>query len=40
MICEPTPEQQAAMDDVYAQIAAGEFAEEFGAIAAEAYAEG
>ena len=24
IICEPTPEQQTAMDDVYAQIAAGE----------------
>ena len=24
MICEPTPEQQAAMDEVYAQIAAGD----------------
>jgi basic membrane protein A and related proteins len=26
IICEPTPEQQAAMDDVFARIAAGEFA--------------
>lgn len=39
-ICDPTPEQQAAMDDVYAQIAAGELNEQFGAIKAEAYAEG
>ncbi|MGD9703174.1 MAG: BMP family ABC transporter substrate-binding protein [Acidimicrobiia bacterium] len=40
VICDPTPEQQQAMDDVYAQIAAGDFAEQFGAIAAEAFAEG
>ncbi len=40
VICDPTPEQQAAMDEVYAQIAAGDFAEQFGAIAAEAFAEG
>jgi len=40
VICDATPEQQTAMDDVYAQIAAGEFTEAFGAIKAEAYAEG
>ena len=40
VICDPTPEQQQAMDEVYAQIAAGDFAEQFGAIAAEAFAEG
>ena len=39
VICDPTPEQQAAMDEVYAQIAEGDFAEQFGAIAAEAFAE-
>ena len=40
VICDPTPEQQTAMDDVYAQIAAGDFAEQFGAIKGEAYAGG
>jgi hypothetical protein len=35
--CDATPEQQAAMDDVYVRIAAGEFAEDFGAIKSEAY---
>jgi basic membrane protein A and related proteins len=40
VICNPTPEQQQAMDDVYAQIANGDFAEQFGAINAEAFAEG
>ena len=40
VICDPTPEQQAAMDDVYAQIAAGELAETFGQVNAEAFAEG
>ena len=40
MICDPTPEQQAAMDETYAQIAAGDFAEAFGAIKGEAYAGG
>ena len=39
-ICDPTPEQQAAMDEVYSQIAAGDFAEQFGQIKAEAYAGG
>ena len=36
-ICDATPEQQAAMDDVYAQIANGDFAADFGAIKGEAY---
>ena len=40
VICDPTPEQQAAMDDLYSQIANGDFAEQFGAINAEAFAEG
>jgi basic membrane protein A len=40
VICNATPEEQAAMDEVYRQIADGEHAEEFGAIAAEAFAEG
>ncbi len=39
-ICDPTPEQQAAMDDVYAQIAAGDFAAQFGEIKGQAYAGG
>ncbi len=39
-ICDPTPEQQTAMDDVYAQIAAGDFAEQFGAIKGQAYSGG
>jgi basic membrane protein A and related proteins len=40
VICDPTPEQQQAMDDVYAQIAGGELAEQLGAVNAEAFAEG
>jgi hypothetical protein len=36
-ICQPTPEQQTAMDDLYAQIAAGEFAAQFGEIKGTAY---
>jgi hypothetical protein len=36
-ICQPTPEQQTAMDDVYAKIAAGEFAAQFGEIKGTAY---
>lgn len=40
IICNATPEQQAAMDDVYAQIAAGEFEAIFGEIAGQAFAEG
>jgi basic membrane protein A and related proteins len=38
VICDATPEQQAAMDEVYARIANGDFAEAFGAIKGEAYA--
>jgi basic membrane protein A len=37
VICDATPEQQAAMDDVYAQIANGDFAGDFGAIKGQAY---
>jgi basic membrane protein A and related proteins len=40
VICDATPEQQTAMDAVYADIAAGTYAEQFGAIAAEAFAAG
>lgn len=40
VICDATPEQQAAMDEVYARIAAGELAEDFGAIKGEAYGAG
>ena len=40
VICDPTPEQQQAMDDVYAQIAGGELADQLGAVNAEAFAEG
>ena len=35
VICNATPEQQAAMDAVYAQIASGDLADEFGAINAD-----
>jgi len=37
VICNATADQQAAMDAVYAEIADGAFAAEFGAIKAEAY---
>jgi hypothetical protein len=40
IICDATPEQQAAMDEVYTQIAAGDFAADFGAIKGQAYAGG
>jgi basic membrane protein A len=40
VICNATADEQAAMDEVYRQIAAGEHADELGAIAAEAFAEG
>ena len=40
VICNATPEEQAAMDTVYQEIANGDHAEELGAIAAEAFAEG
>ncbi|HWM19932.1 MAG TPA: BMP family ABC transporter substrate-binding protein [Ilumatobacteraceae bacterium] len=39
-ICDPTPEQATAMEDLYAQIAAGEFVEAFGAIKGQAYSGG
>jgi hypothetical protein len=38
VICDPTDEQQAAMDAVYAKIQAGEMAAQFGAIKGQAYA--
>ena len=37
VICNATAEQQAAMDAVYAEIASGAFAGEFGAIQGAAY---
>lgn len=37
VICDATPEQQTAMDEVYQRVADGEFAEAFGQIKAEAY---
>jgi basic membrane protein A and related proteins len=37
VICDATPEQQTAMDDIYTRIADGEFTEAFGEIKAEAY---
>jgi basic membrane protein A and related proteins len=40
VICAPTPEQQAAMDDIYTRIGAGEFDAKFGEIAGIAFAEG
>jgi basic membrane protein A len=39
-ICDATPDQQDAMDAVYAQIASGDLADEFGQIAGVAFAEG
>ena len=36
-ICHPTPDQQAAMDQVYADIAAGKLAAQFGEIKGKAY---
>ncbi len=39
-ICDPTPEQATAMEDLYAQIAAGDFVEAFGEIKGQAYAGG
>lgn len=38
VICNPTPEQQTAMDDAYARVANGELAEQFGENKAQAYA--
>ncbi len=40
IICDATADQQTALDDVYAAIAAGDFAADFGAIKGEAYAGG
>ena len=40
VICNATPDQQAAMDAVYKQIAAGDLAGEFGKIAGVAFAQG
>jgi basic membrane protein A and related proteins len=40
VLCNPTPDQQTAMDDVYAQIASGDLADEFGQIAGVAFAQG
>lgn len=39
-ICQPTPEQQSAMDQVYADIAAGKLAAQFGEIKGKAYGGG
>ena len=38
VICDPTDEQQTALEEVYAKIQAGEFAAKFGAIKGQAYA--
>ncbi len=38
VICDPTPEQTAAMEAAYAKIASGELNDAFGAVKAEAYA--
>ena len=40
VICNATPEEQAAMDAVYKQIASGDLADEFGKIAGVAFAQG
>ena len=40
VICDPTAEQQAAMDDVYAQIASGDLDAMLGEISGQAFAEG
>jgi basic membrane protein A len=40
VICNPTPDQKAAMDAVYAQIASGAFDDQFGKIDATAFAQG
>ena len=37
VICDPTPEQQTAMDDLYAAIAAGDYDALFGEIAGQAF---
>ena len=38
VICDPTPEQETAMEQIYQRIADGEFVEAFGAIKGKAYA--
>jgi basic membrane protein A and related proteins len=40
VICDPTAEQQTAMDDVYAQIASGDLDAKLGEISGQAFAEG
>lgn len=40
VICDPTPEQQTAMDDVYAQIASGDLDAMLGEISGRAFAAG
>ncbi len=40
VICEATPEQQAAMDEAYALVASGDLDAQFGEIAAEAFGGG
>ena len=37
LICDPTDEQQQAMDDIYANVASGMYAGDFGAIKGQAY---
>jgi len=37
LICDPTDEQQQAMDDIYANVASGVYAGDFGAIKGQAY---
>jgi len=39
-ICDPTPEQEAAMEEVYSQIAAGDLVDQFGEIKGTAYSGG
>jgi hypothetical protein len=40
VICDATPEQQQAMDDLFASIGAGDYDEQLGQISAEAFATG
>ncbi len=37
VLCDPTPEQTAAMEEAYALVASGDLGEQFGAVKAEAY---
>jgi basic membrane protein A len=39
-ICAPTPDEAAAMEELYSQIAAGDFVDAFGAIKGQAYSGG